>query len=176
MASRADVSRRSGWQRSGVVLVAWIAGFAMPAWAGSACPWMNEMTASALLGADAKGSYAAASAAQPANCVFEGSGAGVTSTLTITVETSTDWQGRIQELLRDCHGEPRGMQAIGNEAKECEVMLPRKLRGELVVGRVRDQVFSIAIVTTMRNDPVLGPEQLENRIAAAAEQVAGNLY
>ena len=159
-----------------MVLAAWTAGMAMPACAANACPWMNAATASGLLGADAMGNYAAATAAEPANCVFVESGPGVTRTLTITAEPSTYGVGRIHELLRECHGEPSALPAIGNQAEECEVLQPHRLRGKLAVGRVRSQMFSIAIKTTMKNDPVLTPEELENRIATAAEQVAGNLF
>jgi len=45
-----------------------------------------------------------------------------------------------------------------------------------VVGRVRDQIFTITISTTLKNDPILTRDALKARIYTAAEQVAGNLF
>lgn len=153
-----------------------LVGAALPARAANTCPWMNEATASGLLGAEATGSFTAAAAQQPASCVFTENSPGITRTLTITMEINQDWSGRMRDLLRECHDAPDAMRAIGNEAQTCVVMRPRGAHAELVVGRVRDQVFSIAIGTTVKNDPVLRPDELQNRIAVAAEQVAGNLF
>lgn len=176
MGSRVVVRRRGAGLLRSMVLAGGLAALSVPGWAANTCPWMNEATASGLLGAQATGTFTPAAATEPASCVFQESGPGAMRTLTITVETSADGPGRIRGLLRQCHGTPGAMRAIGNEAEECETIRPHKLRGELAVGRVREQVFSIAISTTMKNDPVLTPQELENRIATAAEQVAGNLY
>jgi hypothetical protein len=37
-------------------------------------------------------------------------------------------------------------------------------------------VFTIAISSTLKNDPILTREALKTRIYTAAEQVAGNLF
>ena len=48
--------------------------------------------------------------------------------------------------------------------------------GERLVGRVRDQVFTITISTTLKNDPILTRDEIKSRIYTAAEQVSGNLF
>jgi hypothetical protein len=175
MASREGVSGRGGPWR-GIVLAVALAGLALPARAANTCPWMNEATASGLLGSEAVGSYTPAAAAQPAGCIFVESNQGITRTLTITVETNADAHARVGALLNASNAMPSALQAIGNEAEMCKAVWPHGVRGEVVGGRVRDQAFSIAISTTMKNDPVLNAEELENRIATAAEQVTGSLF
>lgn len=58
------------------------------------------------------------------------------------------------------------LKAIGNEAYAC----PQDRR---IIGRVRDQVFSIGVSTT---DRAVSPTVLEDDVRRAAEQVAGNLF
>jgi hypothetical protein len=68
------------------------------------------------------------------------------------------------------------LRAIGNEALICAADEDKKRMGERVVGRVRDQVFTITISTSLKNDPVLTSDELRSRIYTAAEQVSGNLF
>jgi hypothetical protein len=51
-----------------------------------------------------------------------------------------------------------------------------KLYAERIVGRVRNQVFTITLSTTGRDDPILTREKMKIRILTAAEQVSGNLF
>jgi hypothetical protein len=68
------------------------------------------------------------------------------------------------------------LKAIGNEAMICAADDRKAGIGERVVGRVRDQVFTITIASTLKNDPALSRDVLKVRISSAAEQVAGNLF
>ena len=47
---------------------------------------------------------------------------------------------------------------------------------ERVVGRVRDQVFTISISTVGKGDAALSMQDLKSRISTATEQVSGNLF
>ena len=176
MGDRIAIPKRGARWLHVVALAGWMAGMTLPAWAANNCPWMNEATASGLLGAEASGNYSDATASLPARCVFSEVGPQGIRALTITVGVDSDASGRIRELLQDCHDKPRAMRAIGNEALTCMVMHPHRVQTEFVAGRVRKQVFSISISSTEKNDPVLTPAMLKMKIETAAEQVAGNLF
>jgi hypothetical protein len=47
---------------------------------------------------------------------------------------------------------------------------------ELVVGRVRDQLFTITLSTTLKDDLILTRMTLKEKAYTASEQVAGNLF
>jgi hypothetical protein len=68
------------------------------------------------------------------------------------------------------------LQAIGNEASMC--LLDNRTSGlvELVVGRVRDQLFTITMSTTLKDDLILTKMSLKEKAYTASEQVAGNLF
>jgi hypothetical protein len=139
------------------------------------CAWINEATVSGLLGGDAVGEVTAAEG-QPTVCMFTEMDAGVKHTLRLTVEISTDAHARVSAIAQSCGADATPLKAIGNEALACAADDRKAGMGELVVGRVRDQVFTITIVTSLKNDPVLKRDALKSRIYTAAEQVAGNLF
>jgi hypothetical protein len=68
------------------------------------------------------------------------------------------------------------MKAIGNEAILCSADSGKRVLAERVIGRVRDQVFTITLGTTVKDDFVLTADERKKRVATAAEQVAGNLF
>jgi hypothetical protein len=150
----------------------------MPAMAHAAnnCSWITEATASGLLGGNAVGGYTPPADGQPAVCNFTQQGDGASRTLRITVELATDPHARFISLAGDCGASAIQIKAIGNEALTCEVADRKGVYGEHVVGRVRDQVFTITLTTTLRSDPIMTRDALETRIYTAAEQVAGNLF
>lgn len=47
---------------------------------------------------------------------------------------------------------------------------------EMAVARVRDQIFTVTLATTVKNDAILSPAMLQMKIGSAAELVAGNLF
>lgn len=94
----------------------------------------------------------------------------------IEVESSPDAAARVKSMLKACSSNASLLQAIGNEAVMCFADERGRSLGERVVGRVRDQVFAIQISSSLKNDPTLTRQARENKISAAAEQVAGNLY
>jgi hypothetical protein len=140
------------------------------------CPWINEATASGLLGGDAVGDFAEASAGQPAVCTITQTGAGFTRTLRITVEVTPDTHARWESAAQACGKNAAPLLAIGNEASMCALDNRNSGLAELVVGRVRDQLFTITLSTTLKDDLILTRMALKEKAYTASEQVAGNLF
>lgn len=155
------------------IAILFVCGIA-PAKAENNCPWLNEATASGLLGGQAVGSYQAP-AGQPSVCAFTQQNGGVTRVLRIEVNTVPDAPTQLKALEKTCStGAP--LQAIGNEAISCIEDDRAGRPSAEVFGRVRDQVFSIRVTTSQKNDPSLTRNALQRLIGTAAEQVAGNLF
>jgi len=140
------------------------------------CPGINEATASGLLGGDAVNEFTEASGGQPAVCTITQTGTGFTRTLRITMEVVPDTHARWQTAIQACGKNAAALQAIGNEASMC--LLDNRTSGlvELVVGRVRDQLFTITMSTTLKDDLILTKMSLKEKAYTASEQVAGNLF
>jgi hypothetical protein len=144
--------------------------------AANNCPWLNEATASAFIGHDANGMYAA-SADKPALCTFAESGPKPLRTLQISVEVAPDAHSRYLAVSRlACPSGSEPLPAVGNEAATCVVDRRGGATEATAVGRVRDQIFTIILGTSAKNDAILTPEILRMKIDLAAEQVAGNLF
>jgi hypothetical protein len=160
-----------------MVLIA-ICAFFVPAVSSAAnnCPWMNEATASDVLGSEGVGAFSAASPGQPAVCTFDSESEGVRRVLRITVEVTPDASALVALAARECGAEAAPLRAIGNEAFVCITDERKGATSVRALGRVRDQYFTILIATSQRNDPVFTPDMLKSKIYAAAEQVAGNLF
>jgi hypothetical protein len=54
--------------------------------------------------------------------------------------------------------------------------LVRRRAAEVAFGRVRDQIFTITLSTSLKDDFELNRKMLRARIYTAAEQFAGNLF
>ena len=168
------ITRKSG--RMGLTLLGiCLIGLPFRAMAANNCAWITESTASGLLGGDAVGEVSAATG-QPTVCTFTQMGAGVKRTLRITVEIAPEPHARMEAVAQVCGADQLPIKAIGNEAMVCAADDRKAGPGERVVGRVRDQVFTITISTTLKNDTILTRDALKTRIYTAAEQVAGNLF
>jgi hypothetical protein len=163
---------RLGRALLGICMVALPTG----ALAANDCAWINEATASGLLGGDAVGEVSAPDPAQPIVCTFTQMSAGVKRILRVTVEIAPNPQARLQALEQSCGAERVPLKAIGNEAQDCGEDDRKAGMGESVVGRVRDQVFTISITSSLKKDPLFARDALKSKIYTAAEQVAGNLF
>jgi len=176
MASKANrnqwYSRGSRWVQLGICF------FGIPAGAMAAnnCAWINETTASSLLGGDAVGQVSAADAGQTTVCTFTQTGTDVVRTLRVTVEIAADPHARVGALAQSCGADSAPLKAIGNEALTCSADDRKGGPSERLVGRVRDQVFTITIASTLKKDSALTRDSLHAKIYLAAEQVAGNLF
>jgi hypothetical protein len=151
-------------------------GLAVNCYATNNCPWINEATASGLLGGDAVNEFTEATTGQPAVCTITQKGEGFTRTLRITVEVVPDTHARWESAAQPCGKNAAPLQAIGNEASMCPVENHGPGLAELVVGRVRDQLFTITIGTTQKDDLILTRMALKEKAYTASEQVAGNLF
>jgi hypothetical protein len=147
----------------------------MPARAANNCPWMNEATASGLVSGDAVGAFVEGHGLSSV-CTFTQRAGSVTRTLQIAVEIAADPHARLLSLAQACGTSAAPLPAIGNEALICGIDPRRKRSGERAVGRVRDQVFTITLSSSLKNDMVLNKDELRIKIDMAAEQVAGNLF
>jgi len=144
--------------------------------AANKCAWINEATASGLLGGKAVGEVSEAATGQPAVCTFTQITAGAKRTLSVTVEVAADAHARLTAIAQSCGAHATQLKAIGNEALVCAVDDRKGGAGERVVGRIRDQVFTITIGSSLKNDPLLTRDVIKSTIYTAAEQVAGNLF
>lgn len=151
-------------------------GCAPRAHAANTCPWMNESTASGLLGGDATGVYTAPAAQQPAECLFTLHNADGARTLRVTVEVTTEARAQLAALEQQCKVDASALVAIGNEAVMCSADDARGHMGERAVGRVRDQLFTITLATPTMGNGAFHRAELKTAISVAAEQVAGNLF
>ncbi len=160
------------------IVAFWICLLGAPTSARAAnnCPWLNEATASGLLGGDAVGTYTDASGTQPAICTFTQQAPGITRTLRLTVEIAPDPPARLAAAERACGADTAPLNAIGNEAVFCAMDDRKGKLGERAVGRVRDQVFIITLNSSAKDDTILTRDVLKMRIYTAAEQISGNLF
>lgn len=171
-----DRPLQPGTPRLVFALCCGLVGLASPAHASNACPWLTEATASGVLGVDAEGNYLPATGAQLATCTFTEKGEGGARTLTITIEINNDTEARVNTLLRSCADSPVPLRAIGNEAVSCAVDVRRGQLTERAIGRVRSQIFTITLKSTLEDDPILTRDVVMAHLYTAAEQVAGNLF
>jgi len=160
------------------ILLGLCAVIAMPSacMAKNNCPWINEATASGLLGGNAEGAFIETTPRQPADCTFTQQDSGVMRTLRITVEQSGDPRRQLSAVSSLCGPNSTPVRAIGNEAMMCSLEGRNSLHGTFLAGRVRDRVFTITLSTTLKNDPLFTQDSLQAKIHIAAEQVSGNLF
>ena len=111
-----------------------------------------------------------------AACSFVYHDATASRELRITMEQVQDPDQAMTAYKARCSGAASPLQAIGNEAVTCAAETKGQGDGEQVIGRVRDQVFTITITTSARNDPSLSRDALREKTSSIAEQVAGALF
>jgi hypothetical protein len=124
------------------------------------CPWLNAATAAGILGGPVQ------CRATATTCDFVSQQAHAQYLLRIEVRTITKLRKEFASYLSRCGSRATPLKGIGNEAYVC----PRDRR---VIGRVRDQVFTIRVSTTASSVPAAALEEDARRVA---EQVAGNLF
>lgn len=141
------------------------------------CPWINQATAEGLLGGSAAVAYVPASTGRPAACSFTRTTSDGRRELLIMVDRTTSAaHDRLAAMEQECGGPSARLRAIGNEAVLCGKQGHGARTSESALGRVRDQIFSITLSSTIRDDSDFADENLTVRLTTASEQVAGNLY
>ncbi len=96
--------------------------------------------------------------------------------LRITVEKVKDPGRGLAAYTTQCRGAAAPLRAIGNEAVMCAADTKGHTHGEQVIGRVRDQIFTVTVTTSARQDPSMPREALKEKTRNIAEQVAGALF
>ncbi len=160
---------------SGYLLFA-LASLCLPAAgrAESACPWINKATAFGILGSSEDSPMASLSEINATTCRFTYRSDGGVRELRITVEQAKDPEQAFLAHKTRCGSSASALPAIGNEAIMCSA--DKKGRSEEVIGRVRDNVFTILLSTTVEKDSILTKEVLVEKAGFAAEQISGNLF
>ena len=173
-----DKANIDGTLQNIALAVVWLGLFGLPTACKAAnnCPWINEATASGLLGGEAVGAVTGLDSGGTAICQFTQKGDGFERTLSVTVERAQNAHVRLSTIAQGCGSRAVPLKAVGNEALVCVADDRKTGQKERVVGRVRDQVFTITITTTLKADPILTREELTARINVASEQVSGYLF
>jgi hypothetical protein len=140
------------------------------------CPWLNVATASGVLRSSVDGTMATLSQGSKEACSFLYHDATASRELLITTEQVQDARQAMVSYKARCSGESSPLQAIGNEAVMCAADSKGQGTGEQVIGRVRDQVFTVTITTSARNDSAMSRDDLKEKTRNIAEQVAGALF
>jgi hypothetical protein len=109
-----------------------------------------------------------------AACSFDYHDATASRVLKITVEEVKDPGQAMSAYKARCSAGATPLPAIGNEA--CAIEVKGQTHGGEVIGRVRDQVFTVTVTTSAQHDPFMPKETLEEKAKNIAEQVAGALF
>jgi len=150
---------------------------AMTCSAESTCPWLNAATASGVLGGAASAEVNNAGPTAGV-CVFRLQSGATNNSLRISVTKANKPENAGKEMLpyeSKCTASGLPLKGVGNEAVLC-VSNTDKSSGELVVGRVRDNIFTVAIYSSTGNDPAATKDALADKAEEIAKQVAGILF
>lgn len=140
------------------------------------CPWLNLATASGVLRSSASSPMAVLTGLSATVCDFTYQDPVASRTLKITVEQAKDPDQTFIAYRKQCGVTATALRAVGNEAWMCEADARGQIYGEQVIGRVRDNIFTVLLSTSLRDDPSIPRETLEEKVRTIAEQVAGSLF
>jgi len=138
------------------------------------CPWLNEATAAGLLNGPVSPDVQKRGD-RAGTCDFHLKDAPSGYGLKIDVHEIGGKEKGIVAYESHCASSPVPLQAIGNEAVVCTVLIGRS-RGEEVVGRVRDRVFIVRMDAAMSDNRSDNSKLLREKVTGVAEQVAGSLF
>jgi hypothetical protein len=140
------------------------------------CPWLNVATATGVLqSAESSPMATLAQGSKPA-CDFTYHDATASRELKITVEEVQNPHQAMAAYQARCGSPATPLRAIGNEAVTCAVDSKGKSYGQQVIGVVRDQIFTVTVITSAKKDPAMPREALEEKSRNISEQVAGALF
>ena len=142
--------------------------------ANTGCPWLNVATATGVLGSDEHGPMATLAEGSPAVCQFAYHDGTASRLLKITVDPARDDAQALHDYKARCSGTAIPLSGIGNEA--CTAATMGQTYGQEVIGRVRNQIFTVALTTTAQHDPFMPKEVALEKVINIAEQVAGALF
>jgi hypothetical protein len=166
--------------RHGICMWITVAAFSLlssPCGAQSTCPWLNAATASGVLGGAATVEVNN-TANGTGTCVFRFHDQSQNNTLRIAVIKADRPESAGKEMMpyeSKCTSSGLALKGVGNEAILCASDV-NKSTGELVVGRVRDNIFTVTIIAGAGNDPAITNDDLVDKAQEIAKQVAGILF
>ena len=160
----------------------WIAAGAfsllsVPCSAQNTCQWLNAATASGVLGGSAT-MEVNNTGVSTGVCTFRFQDEAQNNTLRISVIKAERPENAGKEMMpyeSKCTASGVPLKGVGNEAILC-ASDTAKWSGELVVGRVRDNIFTIVINAGSGDNPAATKDDLEDKAQEIAKQVAGILF
>jgi hypothetical protein len=138
------------------------------------CPWLNAATAFGALEGSTGSPATRTSEITATTCTFTYREGNVLRELRIDVDKKDDAAQEFTTLKGRCHSDMTPLRAIGNEAVMCVVKGKDHMRGEEVLGRVRDNVFKVSV--SVRGNKSKPEKAIEETARSVAEEVAGNLF
>jgi hypothetical protein len=160
-----------------IIVVASFSLLSVPCGAQSICPWLNVATASGVLGGAATVEVTN-TGVDTRTCVFRLQGGAPNDTLRIAVIRADNPENASKEMTpykTGCTSSETPLKAVGNEAVLC-ISNTKTFLGELVVGRVRGNIFTVTISTGTGNDSQATRDILAEKAEQIAKQVAGALF
>ena len=139
------------------------------------CPWINEATASGILGGDVTLSATVSDRGEGV-CEFSRHHQDVVYQLHISVNIMSNIAKEFPTYIAQCPPKTNPLRAVGNEAVMCSIQGKGRTSAEMVVGRVRDQAFVVSISSSLQEDPSMTQEMRREKANRVAEQVAGILF
>jgi hypothetical protein len=153
------------------ITVAALSLLSAPCRAQSICPWLNAATASGVLGGPAT-----VEVNNTGTCIFRLQNGAGNEVLRISVIETNNPESLGKEMAPhkiSCTSSETLLKAIGNEAVLC-ALDTESSRGEQVVGRVRNRIFTVAISTGRLSE--VTRDFLAEKAEEIAKQVAGALF
>lgn len=151
-----------------------LSGAQSPSGVPKRCPWLNEATASGVLNGPVTRALEQPSIHETV-CLFRYENRKTVYSLRIEVSVGQDTNAGLKIEQSDCTGTAIPVRAIGNQAMQCDVDR-RTSHGNALIGRVRNAVFRVGISTSLRNDPAMPRDVLEQKARDIGEAVAGSLF
>ncbi len=148
-----------------------------PCKAQNPCQWLNAATASGVLGGSATMEVNNTGVGSGV-CVFRFQDETQNNTLRISVIKAERPENAGKEMMpyeSKCTASGLPVKGVGNEAIMC-ASDSAKSNGELVVGRVRDNIFTVVINAGAGDNPAAAKDDLEDKAQEIAKQVAGILF
>lgn len=148
-----------------------------PCSAQSICPWLNTATASGVLGGTPTVQVDNPSSGS-GTCLFQRQNETHTDILRIAVISAEPMEKAQKEMKAyetSCTSSEAPLRGVGNEAILC-ISNTKASRGQLIVGRVRNNVFAVAISTGTGNISKVTQDTLAQRVEEIAKQIAGSLF
>jgi hypothetical protein len=139
------------------------------------CPWMNEATASGILGGHVTAT-ASVDDQGAGVCKFSTHQGPAVRELLISVGIMSDIPKQFPAYLAQCPPNSAPLRAVGNMSVMCGVQGKDNQYVEKVVGRVRNQALVVSVSSTVHDDPSMTQDMRREKVNRVAEQVAGILF